>query len=219
MFKINRNRILLVAYYLFLLLGLLFVFILKKDNSFLLINRYHNGLMNFIMPWISILGDGLFIVIFSLVLGFYRLRWFFLSIIPYLLSGIAAQVLKRFVFSEMSRPLKYFSDKGLEIFTVPGLDIHLSHSFPSGHTTSAFALFFVLALLSNKQFYKLIFLFLAVLVGYSRIYLAQHFPVDVMAGSLIGVLSVMISFPVIMGWRKRWLDFSVFSLIYKSNAD
>jgi membrane-associated phospholipid phosphatase len=219
MSKNTGNRILLIVYYLFLLSGLLFVFLVKKDVSFLLINNYHSGFLNISMQWISILGDGLFVVIFCVLLGLFRFRWFFLTIIPYLLSGILAQVLKRFVFSDMPRPLKYFNDKGIEIFTISGLDVHLNHSFPSGHTTSAFALFFVLAFLSNKLSYKLVFLFLAVLVGYSRIYLAQHFPVDALAGSLIGVLSVIISFPYIMGWKKRWLDNSFVSLIRKSNAD
>jgi membrane-associated phospholipid phosphatase len=44
--------------------------------------------------------------------------------------------------------------------------------------------------LKNKS-YSTLFLAGAIVVGYSRIYLAQHFADDVLAGALIGVLSAI----------------------------
>jgi membrane-associated phospholipid phosphatase len=60
-------------------------------------------------------------------------------------------------------------------------------SFPSGHTTTAFAIATIMALHARKQWMAILYLVLAICVGYSRIYLGQHFPQDVLAGSIIGV--------------------------------
>jgi membrane-associated phospholipid phosphatase len=62
------------------------------------------------------------------------------------------------------------------------------NSFPSGHATSAFAIFTSLALVSNNKFLKIIFFLFAFLSAFSRTYLSQHWLVDITIGSLIGTL-------------------------------
>jgi len=64
-------------------------------------------------------------------------------------------------------------------------------SFPSGHSTSVFALATILALHVNKKGWGLFFLMMAALVGYSRIYLGQHFLQDIVAGALLGTASAI----------------------------
>ena len=58
-------------------------------------------------------------------------------------------------------------------------------SFPSGHTTTAFAVAAALSLLFPKG--RFFFMLYAVLVGLSRIMVTAHYPSDVMAGALIGL--------------------------------
>lgn len=61
------------------------------------------------------------------------------------------------------------------------------YSFPSGHTSSSFAVAFVLLYRRSKGRYLV--LVLAALIGFSRLYLYVHFPSDVFFGVLTGVFS------------------------------
>ncbi|MBC7654228.1 MAG: phosphatase PAP2 family protein [Oligoflexus sp.] len=75
-----------------------------------------------------------------------------------------------------------------------GIKVHFNNSFPSGHTVTIFAVAFTLITLYKKNFLvKYLLIFMAFIVGFSRIYLSQHFPIDVIAGSLIGISSTYIS--------------------------
>ncbi len=76
-------------------------------------------------------------------------------------------------------------------------------SFPSGHTATAFSIYLVFCLLLKNKWWLWLGLIYAVLVGYSRIYVAQHFPFDVAAGIIAGVISVAVSLPVQMAVERR----------------
>lgn len=62
----------------------------------------------------------------------------------------------------------------------------LSYSFPSGHTASSFAVAGVLAKYLKK--YAVGFFALASLIAFSRLYLYVHYPTDVLAGIVLGVI-------------------------------
>ena len=68
-----------------------------------------------------------------------------------------------------------------------GVEISEYHSFPSGHSTSAFALFFCLSLLAKNHYVKVFTALCAIAVAYSRVYLSQHFLQDIIAGSFVGI--------------------------------
>jgi membrane-associated phospholipid phosphatase len=61
-----------------------------------------------------------------------------------------------------------------------------AHSFPSGHTVSAFS--FVVAWLALLGWRALPIVVIAALAGFSRIAVGAHWPVDVLAGAMIGLL-------------------------------
>jgi undecaprenyl-diphosphatase len=47
--------------------------------------------------------------------------------------------------------------------------------------------------MANKKLWSVILPLLALLTGYSRVYLGQHFPSDVLAGMCTGILSAILS--------------------------
>ncbi len=205
----------LYYYYAFLIIGIIFIYSTTKVESFLIINRCHSGFMDTIMPYITFLGDGFFAAIIALVFLIYRIRYGIYLALSLIVSGVIVQLLKRQVFGSELRPVAYFREIGIEIYTIPGFDPPLMFSFPSGHTTTAFACFVGISFLVRQWYLKLFLLLIAISIGYSRVYLAVHFPVDVIAGSLIGVLSSYIFYIWVFKWKKSWLDISLSARIFK----
>lgn len=73
----------------------------------------------------------------------------------------------------------------------------LSYSFPSGHTLSSFAVAEVLSMYFNQ--YKIVFLGVAFLIALSRLYLYVHYPTDVIAGVIIGIICSKLIFIILQG--------------------
>ena len=59
------------------------------------------------------------------------------------------------------------------------------HSFPSGHSATSFAAALVLAHAVPRRAW--LFYVLAVAIGFSRIYVGVHYPIDVLGGALLGL--------------------------------
>ena len=75
-------------------------------------------------------------------------------------------------------------------------------SFPSGHTGASFAA--VAALYTSRNRLWIPSLILAVLIAFSRLYLYVHYPSDVLAGVVIGIMAGWIGSKLVdVIWRKR----------------
>jgi membrane-associated phospholipid phosphatase len=187
---VKKNSLFFFGSVLFLLASAIVLLFFSKRDGFYLLNNYHNNFFTNVFIWFTYLGDGLFCVAVGLLLFFLKRRFLGLIVLSsYALSGIIAQVLKYF-FTE-ARPAIYLKDSSYPYF-IDNVTLHNMYAFPSGHTASAFALAAVLSFEAKNKSYSLLFLIAAILVGYSRIYLAQHFIDDVFAGAVIGLVSAVI---------------------------
>jgi membrane-associated phospholipid phosphatase len=199
---LTGNRLYFAFWGLFFVIGLVFLLAVGKAASFVDLNPYHRTTLDTLFVWITYMGDGVFSVI-VIVLFLVRRHWSGAIQVTaaFLLSALVAQILKN-IFS-MPRPKEFFAP-GKYPYFIDGVTNHGFASFPSGHTTSIFALATILALFTPKQQTKLVYLFAAVLVGYSRIYLGQHFLGDVLMGSLIGTIIAVLVNWLFVARGERW---------------
>ncbi|WP_428982397.1 phosphatase PAP2 family protein [Pedobacter punctiformis] len=166
----------------------------SKTESFVFLNAFHCPLLNIFFTFYTFLGDGLTFIVVIIVFIFLKKRKKAVTLLlGYLSSGFIAQALKRFFY--FPRPKAYFESISFPYqYFLPDVTVHASNSFPSGHTTSAFCLATLLTLIFKKQKICIPCFIAAVLVGYSRIYLAQHFLQDVVLGAFLGVLFGLLSY-------------------------
>ena len=158
------------------------------DNFFInLINKQlRNKYFDFLFYHITNLGGALSLVSLTGILvifmrGKYRQLGFKMAT-TLVFSAIIVQILKR-IFTR-NRP--YWILENLNTF---GIDLR-DYSFPSGHSAASFSVAVIIAL--NFKGLAFIAIFLAVLIALSRIYLAVHYPTDVAAGIIIGIVSSFI---------------------------
>ena len=199
-------------------------FLFAKADIHLWLNSYHTPLQDNIWKYYTYAGEWIPYVIAALLL-FYRFGYAAFLLADIVLSGIIAQIIKHIVCSE--RPLLYFINHypDIKLPLVEGVGMNMYFSFPSGHTTTFFAMMFVLAIVftdcvsshqdaekKDKQtvftnlLVSLICFLFAVAGAYSRIYLNQHFLEDIFGGIIIGISSTMllIPFALRLGERKWW---------------
>lgn len=142
------------------------------QQLFLFINHLpHNAFLNAINLLLSGVGTaGLVWFVLGVILILKEEKkdhWFFL---PLLLAGLASWVVVELI-------IKPFVAR-------PRPDLSEGFSFPSGHATIAWAMAVVLSRKEPK--WRWLFYTLAFLISFSRIYLGKHFPLDVVAGALLG---------------------------------
>lgn len=181
---------------LFILLTLiaLFVGLLPKIQGFLWVNQYHTNWLDFTFKIMTNLGDGFFIIFAVILLSAIKKKKKAIAVLlAYAYSGLLVQLFKRLynqprpklLMQQLHIPYTHF---------VQGLNVHNHSSFPSGHTASAFALSTIMVLVFKKKKISVPCILFSIAVGYSRIYLAQHFPIDVLFGALAGVLCGCLSY-------------------------
>ena len=163
-----------------------------KNEAFLYLNTNLGLVADKVFEYSSYLAEGwIWIPYFIVLVGLYKKDKAFI-LMNFLISTLFTQFAKNFIFITAMRPMFSGLD-ATQIHTVAGAEIHKFNSFPSGHTATAFTLFILTTyLFPNKQVFT-IGLVYALVCGYSRVYLAQHFPLDLAGGIFVALLTLPIS--------------------------
>jgi undecaprenyl-diphosphatase len=168
-------------------------FITALDTALLwhLHNLLQCSLLDAVMPWITALGDhGLIWILLTLILLIFKptrragAAMAMAMLLCYLVGNLGIKPL-------VARARPYQADPAIALL-IPRPD---EFSFPSGHTMNSFAA--ASALASSHKKYGWAALFLALLISFSRLYLMVHYPLDVAAGALLGILSGVLSHHVV----------------------
>jgi membrane-associated phospholipid phosphatase len=186
---LTGNRYFFGFFLFFFAIGLIFLLTAGKAASFIDLNPYHRSALDTFFIYLTYMGDGVFAVIVCLLYLLMR-RWSRACqlISAFVISALLAQILKN-VFS-MPRPKQFFPVGQYPYFIDNVTHIGFA-SFPSGHSTSIFALATLMAIFDSNKKGNIAYGLVAVAVGYSRIYLGQHFLGDVLMGSCIGVATAV----------------------------
>jgi len=186
-----KIRYLFIPYIIMLCACLLIKLLYTRSQIYFAVNGIHTNFLDSIEPYVTYIGDGITVIIIAAVLLlFCSYRTSFLLITSYAVTALTAQLLK-YSF-DMPRPKAYFADQLDRIHFVKGLYILSVHSFPSGHTVTAFSAGVVVTYLAKDKRWGILLLLIAIMVGYSRMYLSQHFFEDVTVGSVVGVLITVV---------------------------
>lgn len=183
---IRRAGLFWILYGIFIVCAIILLLRFPKADIHLWINRHYSLPADRFFYFVTFLGNGIFSLVIGLLLLFSGLRQSLVILLSWMVSGLLVQILKVFVFSSVARPLTYFRHLA-PLHLVDGVNLYTTQSFPSGHSASAFALFLCLAFFFNKRYLQLFFFLAALAVAYSRMYLSQHFLVDVAGGSVLGM--------------------------------
>ena len=207
---IKNNRYFLLPYAFLLLICSVLLLIYSKTELHIFSNEANSPVSDSFFKYATFLGDGTMIAILFIILLFVKYRYAFAFLTGSLATSLVVNIFKKLIFHDMYRPSKYFElFETYQLHFVDGVNLHALQSFPSGHTATAFNIFLTLAILTTSNLLKLGFFIMAVLVAYSRVYLSQHFLVDITAGSLTGVLIILLFWIWFEKFDKNWLDKSV----------
>lgn len=192
----------------FFVVVLVLALVVPYGQEILFFNAWRFEPFNSLFNWSTLLGEWHAYVAAGLVGLFWRFRYVLLIGVAGLLTTPLTYVLKEQFNTD--RPIRYFENQGQRdlVVVVPGVALNGGQtSFPSGHTTAAFTLYSLLASMSTrrKPVWGLGFAALAVLVGFSRIFLVQHFLADVVAGALLGLCIGWVVWQFDrLPWLRRW---------------
>jgi undecaprenyl-diphosphatase len=159
--------------------------------------RYlHNPVVDFIMIAFTYAGElGIVWIACIIFLSFQKRHWktTILMAVSLIFTAIIVNGVLKIIFSR-PRPFEALAYITLLIPPPPG------HSFPSGHSSSSFAAAAMILLCSRKHILSVVAVCFALLISFSRLYLAVHYPSDILAGALIGTACSLLVF-----YGDRWL--------------
>ncbi|WP_139959520.1 phosphatase PAP2 family protein [Flavicella sediminum] len=168
-----------------LLLFLVLFFLFTDQNLHLFVNSYHSPFFDVFFKYVTFFGDGALFGVFIITFFIVKKKHCLKFVISGLLTLLITFVLKKLIFLGTPRPVEYFGEEKLHL--IEGVKMCHWNTFPSGHAMAAFAMFFILFIISKSPYLKWGALSIAFLAALSRVYLSQHFLLDILVGGMLGV--------------------------------
>jgi membrane-associated phospholipid phosphatase len=190
---VRSNRIFYLTFTVFWLLALYYQIRYSQFDLSIAVNSSHTPMLDTLMVWLTNIGDGYFLTAVGVLLFVLRKQWWLAIILCLVVPSLFTQLLKHTLFSEAHRP-SVLMEQVPGLYYVKDVAMNQFNSFPSGHTTAAFSLYTLLALMIPHKKSGWIWVLIASLVALSRVYLLQHFWADILAGSVIGLTSCTLLF-------------------------
>ena len=186
----------------FIMVGLTSILLLfyNKIEIELWINARNAPFFDIFFKYFTHLGDGVTAAIISLIVILLNIRKGVILLLSYLISGLIIQMLKIHVFPDILRPVGMI-ELTPAIHLVEGVKLWGIQSFPSGHSGTAFAVFYCFAAFTNNRRIQGLAFITAVLLAYSRLYLFQHFLTDVIAGAVLGTFTSLVFIILFDRWN------------------
>ena len=200
---IRENKVFLSIYFLFMLTLSILLYLYNPGDFVVLFSQNRTPFLNQFFQLITMAGEELAYIIVAFVFLFIKFKESIMVSVTGLLVLLIAFLLKWF-FS-VPRPSILLMQQGRweDFIPIEGVDMLMGNTgFPSGHTAGGFALMVFIAMYAKNYWIDIACVFLAILVGMSRIYLGHHTLADVAFGSIVGlVLSV---FTQSIAMRTNW---------------
>lgn len=120
----------------------------------------------------------------------------------------------------IARPRPYANEGSIyhELWKTVGANTESDKSFPSGHTTAAFASMTAIFCTSHRKRIAWTAFIFSFLVGISRIYLCVHYPTDVITGIVVGTVSGIIGFLIMTKIPHRFYESDKPLSIFSNNT-
>lgn len=189
------------AYLFFFMLSIILISVYNKADLHLTLNQYNSSFFDWFFKYSTYLGDGMMFGILVVIFFFINKRMSLVFGVGGILTLLVTHFFKKIVFKGIPRPAEFFGVENLH--TVDGVKMAFWNSFPSGHTITAFAIFAILCIYFRKCTSQYLWVFLAIVAGVSRVYLSQHFWIDVFVGSILGIIIAFISMSIFFPKHKR----------------
>lgn len=172
------------------------------------VHNLHTAAGGFFTPFFELISffgkGGICLILLSLCLLFFKqTRRFGTAMLLGLAIGAIITNLGLKIFIARPRPYADQNSMFYKLWLIVGQNVESDKSFPSGHTTAAFASM-TPVIIMGKPRYKIAALCFAILMGIARIYLVVHFPSDVLAGMLVGIFAGCIAVLIAAKLPPRW---------------
>ena len=154
------------------------------------------GFLDFIMPIITLFGDGgIFWIACAVILLFFpKYRKAGLTMGLALVMGLVVCNITIKPLVARPRPVDFVAMNNLTALIPPDVIIMHDFSFPSGHTIASFEASVALLMYSRKL--GIPALILGILVSLSRLYLFVHYPTDVLVSVVLGTAFALIAYAI-----------------------